>query len=130
MEAPTAPILVVDDDPGIVRLVSTALELAGFSVRTAGSYEDAITSAREEEPSLAILDVELPGPSGYDVLRELREELGTALPVILVSGVRAESRDRVAGLLAGADDYVVKPFDPDELAARVQAVLRRTGRIP
>jgi DNA-binding response OmpR family regulator len=129
MDAPTAPILVVDDDPGILRLVSTALGRSGFSVRTAGSFADALASARDEEPSLAILDVELPGPSGYDVLRELREELG-ALPVILLSGVRAESRDRVAGLLAGADDYVVKPFDPDELVARVEAVLRRTRQTP
>jgi DNA-binding response OmpR family regulator len=130
MEAPTGPILVVDDDPGIIRLVSTALELVGFSVRTAGSYEDAIASARDEEPALAILDVELSGLSGYDVLRELREELGTALPVILISGVRAEPRDRVGGLLAGADDYLVKPFDPEELVARAQAVLRRTRRMP
>ena len=129
-QTPTGPILVVDDDPGILELISTTLARVGYRVRTAASYAEAVACAREEEPALAIVDVELPGPSGYDLLKELREEFGIALPVILVSGVRAESRDRVAGLLAGADDYLVKPFDPDELVARVQVVLRRTGTRP
>jgi two-component system OmpR family response regulator len=129
-QAPTGPILVVDDDPGILELISTTLARVGYSVRTAASYAEAVASAREHEPALAIIDVELPGPSGYDLLKELRDEFGIGLPVILVSGVRAESRDRVAGLLAGADDYLVKPFDPDELVARVQVGLRHAGTSP
>jgi DNA-binding response OmpR family regulator len=124
---PSGPILVVDDDPEVVQLILTALERAGYPVRATQSYADAIAAVRDERPAAAIVDVELPGPSGYDLLKALREEFGDRLPVILVSGVRGESRDRVAGLLAGADDYLAKPFDPDELAARVASVLRRAG---
>jgi len=79
-----------------------------------------------ERPDLVVLDVQLPGMSGYEICRELRDEFGDALPILFVSGFRTESLDRVAGLLVGADDYLVKPFAPDELIGRVRSLIRRS----
>jgi two-component system OmpR family response regulator len=121
------PILVVDDDPGIRALISATLEQLGYTFRAAADYDEAVAAAQEERPSVAVIDVELPGRSGYELFGRLREDFGDELPVIFVSGVRTESQDRVAGLLAGGDDFLVKPFDPDELGARIHALLRRTG---
>src|SRR5262245_23877237 len=78
-----------------------------------------------ETPELVVLDVQLPEMSGYEICRELREEFGEGLPILFVSGFRTEALDRVAGLLVGADDYLVKPFAPDELIGRVRALTRR-----
>lgn len=119
------PILVVDDDAGIRELMSETLTKLGYRVRTAANYEEALTGAHEERPGAMVIDVELPGPSGYDLFSKLREDFGDEVPVIFVSGVRTEAQDRVAGLLAGGDDFLTKPFDPDELAARIRVVLRR-----
>lgn len=124
------PILVVDDDPGVRALISATLEKLGYTPRAAADYDEAVALAHEERPSVAVIDVELPGRSGYDLFGKLREDFGDELPVIFVSGVRTESQDRVAGLLAGGDDFLVKPFDPDELGARIRAVLRRAGSDP
>jgi two-component system OmpR family response regulator len=124
------PVLVVDDDPGIRELVSSVLERLGYVARVAADYDEAVASAHEELPSVAVIDVELPGRSGYDLFKKLREDFGEELPVIFVSGVRTEPQDRVAGLLAGGDDFLAKPFDPDELVARIRALLRRTGEAP
>ncbi len=120
------PLLIVDDDEGIRELMSEILTTVGYVPQVAASYDEAIAAARREPPLLAIIDVELPGRSGYELFQALREDFD-GIPVIFVSGVRTEPTDRVAGLLAGGDDFLPKPFDPDELVARVHAVLRRTS---
>jgi DNA-binding response OmpR family regulator len=120
-------ILVVDDDPALLSLISTTLESAGFTVVAVSSGLEALELTRGmEPPDLVVLDVQLPKMSGYEICRELREEFGEGLPILFVSGFRTESLDRVAGLLVGADDYLVKPFAPDELIGRVRALTRRS----
>jgi DNA-binding response OmpR family regulator len=121
------PVLIVDDDPGVLELIATTLEAVGIVPRAASTYDEALAVALEERPAAAVLDIELPGRSGYELFTALRNEFGDSLPVIFVSGVRTESFDRVAGLLAGGDDFLSKPFDPEELVARIRAVLRRTA---
>jgi DNA-binding NarL/FixJ family response regulator len=124
------PILVVDDDAAHRRLMRTVLERAGFEVREAGDGNEAIAAAQQTRPSLVLLEVGLPGLSGYEVLRQLHDWIGDDLPVIFVSRERDDRRDVVAGLLLGADDYLVKPFPADELLARVRRSLRRHGPRP
>lgn len=119
-------ILIVDDDANYRVFVSSILSRVGYVTREAESGEEAIRSVRTERPSCVLLDVLLPGVTGYAVCRELREEFGDALPIIFVTGERTDPGDRVAGLLLGADDYVLKPFDPDELLARVRRLLIRS----
>ena len=118
-------VMVADDDHGVRELIVTLLQGAGFRTLEASTGEEALEVARAERPALLILDVNLPVSSGYSVCKILKDELGSELPIIFVSGERVEAYDRVAGLLLGGDDYVVKPFDPDELLARVAALLRR-----
>jgi DNA-binding NarL/FixJ family response regulator len=118
-----AAILVVDDDPGIRALVGGLLGRVGYQVREASDGAAAITAARRERPALVVLDVELPVVSGYEVYRELRDRYGDGLPVLFLSGARTEPYDRAAGLMLGADDYVVKPFDPGELLARIRRLV-------
>jgi DNA-binding NarL/FixJ family response regulator len=118
-------ILIVDDDANYRAFVSTILGRVGYVTREASSGEEALSSVRSGRPSCVLLDVLLPGVTGYAVCRELRDEYGEALPIIFVTGERTEAGDRVAGLLLGADDYVVKPFDPDELLARVRRSIDR-----
>jgi DNA-binding NarL/FixJ family response regulator len=120
-------IAIVDDDPGLRALLSSLLEEAGYETWAVGSGEEALREARKARPSLVVLDVRLPGMCGYEVCRALRSSFGDELPILFISGVRTESFDRVAGLLVGGDDYVVKPFAADELVARVRALLRRTN---
>jgi two-component system, NarL family, nitrate/nitrite response regulator NarL len=119
-------ILIVDDDANYRAFVSSMFGRVGYGAREASSGEEALTSVRRERPSCVLLDVLLPGVTGYAVCRELRDEYGEALPIIFVTGERTEPGDRVAGLLLGADDYVVKPFDPDELLARVRRSIVRS----
>ena len=118
-------ILVVDDDPSFCSLVAEVLKRAGYTPCIATTGEDALDCVRKSLPRLVILDVNLPGTSGYTVCNELRNTVGHHLPIIFVSGDRTESFDRVAGLLIGADDYLTKPFDPDELVARLERMLAR-----
>ena len=118
-------ILIVDDDANYRAFVSSILERVGYATLEASSGEEALDSVRSDRPSCVLLDVLLPGVTGYAVCRELRDEYGEALPIIFVTGERTEAGDRVAGLLLGADDYVVKPFDPDELLARVRRSIDR-----
>ncbi len=118
-------ILVADDDRDILELVAFRLERAGYEVLTAGDGEQALASAREHRPALAVLDVMMPKLTGYDVTRELRADKETSrIPVILLTA-RVQEADVARGFEAGADDYVKKPFSPQELKARVQAVLGR-----
>jgi two-component system nitrate/nitrite response regulator NarL len=119
-------VLIVDDDAMYRASVVVILERVGYETREAESGEEALKSVRLQRPSCVLLDVLLPGVTGYAVCRELRDEYGEALPIIFVTGERTEPGDRVAGLLLGADDYVVKPFDPDELVARVRRSIVRS----
>ena len=130
MVAARRVVLVVDDDEGVRSIVRDALERAGFSVVEAPSAEDALAAVASAPPHLVLLDVVLPQMSGYELFELLREQLGDDLPVIFVSGVRVDAYDRIVGLLLGADDYVLKPFDPDELVARVRRLVRLQGRAP
>ncbi len=116
-------ILIVDDDRRSRALIRRVLERVGYATYEAESGETALAAAREARPSLIVAEVLLPGVSGYEVCRELKDEFGEALPVVFISGTRTEPADRVAGLLVGGDDYLVKPFDPDELLARVRRLL-------
>ena len=120
-------VLVVDDEPTIVDVVSRYLARAGFMAREAFDGPGAVEAAQRERPDLVVLDVMLPGFDGIEVLRRLHELPGAPVPVILLTA-RAEESDRLIGLRRGADDYVVKPFSPAELVARVEAVLRRAAR--
>jgi DNA-binding response OmpR family regulator len=115
-------VLVVDDEPKITQVVADYLRTAGFTVTTAANGTIAISAARAEPPDLVVLDLGLPGMDGLDVARELRR--GSAMPIIMLTARGAEA-DRVVGLELGADDYIVKPFSPRELLARIRAVLRR-----
>ena len=122
---PPGSILIVDDDQASRALVSGALQEAGHATHEAASGEDALKAASREAPLLIVLAVCLPGISGYEVCHALRETFGERLPIIFMSGTRTEPLDRVAGLLIGADDYLVKPFTPDELIIRVRGLVRR-----
>jgi DNA-binding NarL/FixJ family response regulator len=115
-----ADVLVVDDERDCRDLVANLLEEAGFRVHAVASGEAALASIRDGPPCAVILDVNLTAMSGYEVCHRLRERFGDALPILFISGMRAEAIDRVAGLLLGADDYITKPFNPDELVARVR----------
>jgi DNA-binding response OmpR family regulator len=117
-----ALILVVDDEPKIVRLARDYLEKDGFRVLSAGDGLTALAIARAEKPDLIVLDIMLPGMDGWEVCRRLRGE--TDVPIIMLTA-RAEESDQSVGLELGADDYVTKPFSPRALLARVRAVLRR-----
>ena len=119
----TGPILVVDDDRAFRELVRVLMDEAGFRTVESGAGREAVALGREHDVPLAVVDVVLPDISGYEVCRGLRHALGERLPVVFVSGVKTDPHDRVAGLLLGADDYLVKPFLPDELVARVRRLL-------
>jgi DNA-binding response OmpR family regulator len=117
-----ARVLIVDDEPAIVRLIRDYLERAGFDVMTASNGEDALQVFARSRPDLVILDLTLPHLDGLDVARAMRR--AGDVPIIMLTA-RAEEADRVAGLELGADDYVTKPFSAREIVARVRAVLRR-----
>src|SRR6185295_2544938 len=122
--APMQRILVVEDEMQIARNLRDYLEVAGFEVIVAGDGPAAIASARGDRPDLVVLDLGLPTIDGLDVARELRRTATT--PIVMLTA-RGEESDRIVGLELGADDYLVKPFSPKELVARVRAVLRRTS---
>lgn len=115
-------ILVVDDEPRMVRFVRMNLELEGYQVSTAENGMEALTKVREELPDLVLLDIMMPEMDGYEALERIRQV--SNVPVIMLT-VKAEEEDKVRGLELGADDYVTKPFSPRELASRVKAALRR-----
>lgn len=124
----SAQILVVDDEPDIAALVAYHLARESYRVRTAPDGPEALRAVESQMPDLVVLDLMLPGLSGLDVLKELRRRPETqSLPVILLTALR-EERDRIEGLKVGADDYLSKPFSPEELILRVRAVLRRVAQ--
>lgn len=121
-----AKILVVDDEAGIVDMITTTLEMAGFECLSAHSSAEAYPLIIDQKPDLVLLDWMMPGGSGLELARRLRRDVATAdLPVIMLTA-KAEEDNRVQGLESGADDYISKPFSPRELVARVQALLRRS----
>lgn len=123
----THRILVVDDEPDITALVAYHLAKEGYRVATASNGAEALKAAGEAVPDLIVLDLMLPGASGYDILQELRRKPETKDVGVILLTARKDEVDRVRGLALGADDYVVKPFSPKELVLRVGAVLRRLG---
>jgi len=116
-------ILVADDDPHIVELVSLYLRRAGYGVETAADGDQVLRRTAESSPALIVLDIMMPGTDGLQVCRALRRR--SDVPILLLTA-RSSDIDKVAGLRFGADDYVTKPFNPDELVARVEAILRRS----
>ena len=129
MESRTGTVLVVDGDRAARAQAGGALERAGYRIRSVGNGADALAAAVEEPPALVLLELQLPDVTGYELCRQLREAHGDGLPVFLMSGERTQSIDRVAGLLIGADDFIIKPFELDELVARVSRfVERRAGQ--
>ena len=116
-------VLVVDDEKDIVALVAYHLAKSGYRVSTASTGAEALQAAREERPALVVLDLMLPGMSGFDVLEQLRAAENTRDVAVLMLTARREEADRIRGLSLGADDYLAKPFSPQELATRVQSIL-------
>jgi DNA-binding response OmpR family regulator len=123
---PRGTVLVVDDEPTIVEVVARYMERAGYVTHSANDGPEALRLASLHRPNLVVLDVMLPGLDGIEVMRQLHEGPGERTAVILLTA-RGEESDRLVGLRRGADDYVVKPFSPAELVARVDAVLRRVS---
>src|SRR5712692_5834346 len=120
-------VLVVDGDPSARESVSGLLLQAGYTCRGADSGEEALRAAREEEPALVILADVLTGMASYELCRALRDEFGEILPIIFISRLRKEPLDCVAGLLLGADDYIVEPYVPMEFVARVRRAVTRAA---
>ncbi|MCA1700107.1 MAG: response regulator transcription factor, partial [Actinobacteria bacterium] len=119
--APRSAILVVDDEPTIAEVVARYLERAGYSTRSVGDGKQALELARADPPDLVVLDLMLPGIGGLELLRRLRERERERVPVVILTA-KDHPSERVTGLRLGADDYMVKPFSPAELVARVDAV--------
>jgi DNA-binding NarL/FixJ family response regulator len=127
MATTCGPVLIVDGDDSSRSALAKLLLGGGYACDEAATGEDALTIAREQEPLLVLLADVLPGLASYEVCRALRDEFGDLLPIIFVSRVRTEPLDRVAGLLLGADDYIVEPFAPEELVARVRRAVTRAS---
>jgi two-component system alkaline phosphatase synthesis response regulator PhoP len=121
-------ILIVEDEPEIAALIETTLKREAFSLRVVGNGLDALEIAKQQQPDLIILDLMLPGLDGLEVCTRIRQNRAGKDPYILMLTARGEEIDRVIGLSTGADDYLVKPFSPMELVARVRALLRRSLR--
>jgi two-component system, NarL family, nitrate/nitrite response regulator NarL len=119
------PVVIADEDPSAREELASLFDAAGYEVVQVGSGEEVLQAVKEVTPCVVLLEIPLGSLSGYEVCRALRED-ASGIPVVFVSGSRTESYDRVAGLLVGADDYVVKPYAPDELLTRVRALVRRS----
>ena len=123
-------VLIVEDDPDIASLVDRYLQKAGFSTEVLTSGRDALKGIADRPPDLIVLDVMLPGVDGLEICRAVRAGPKTANVPIIMLTARAEESERIVGLELGADDYIAKPFSPNELVARVRALLRRVNRQP
>jgi two-component system OmpR family response regulator len=128
VSAAEAKLLVVDDEPNIVELLSASLRFAGFDVASASNGADALQLARSFRPDLLVLDVMMPEMDGFDLVKRLRSD-GSRTPVVFLTA-RDATEDKVTGLTLGGDDYVTKPFSLEEVIARIRAVLRRTADGP
>src|ERR1700694_3506036 len=128
-EPAACSILVVDDEPTIGEVLARYLQRAGFDTRLAADGPQAVAMSFQRAPDLVILDIMLPGFDGLEVMRRL-QELPSPRPAVILLTAKGEESERIVGLRRGADDYVVKPFSPNELVARVQAVLRRGASEP
>ena len=127
---PRGRVLVVDDDPAINHLIVTTLSEHGFETRSAADGHGALRALRHETPDVVVLDVYLPDVSGYQLCRQVRDDHGDSVGIMIVSGERRDPFDRAGGLLLGADDYLVKPFAIDELIARVRRLAQRRRVVP
>ena len=125
-----AKVLVVEDDPAARRLVSFALEQEGFEILTAANGLEGLKKAREENPELLVLDVMLPGLDGFEVCHRLRSDPETEGVLILMLSAKAQDSDRNTGMKMGADDYLAKPADPLEVAARAKGLLEQKAANP
>ena len=123
-------IFVVEDDRDIAELIAHYFDKAGWQPQVFGTGSDALIAARQQAPDCIVLDLMLPGMDGLEVCRALRAEATTATIPIIILTARGEETDRIVGLELGADDYIAKPFSPNELVARVRALLRRVNRVP
>ncbi len=121
-------ILVAEDDPDIASLLAHYLQKAGFETSVVSSGRDVLPQVRKDPPALLLLDVMLPGLDGLEVCRALRADVNTAAVPIIMLTAKAEESDRIVGLELGADDYITKPFSPNEVVARIRALLRRAHR--
>lgn len=126
MESHKEKVLVVDDEASIRRILETRLSMIGYNVITAADGEEALDLVRKESPNLIVLDIMMPKLDGYGVCQEVRKE--SDVPIIMLTAL-GDVADRITGLELGADDYVIKPFSPKELEARIRSVLRRVERI-
>jgi len=129
-EATGSRVLVVEDEADIAALIAYHLTKSGYRVETAATGRDGIQAVNRDVPDLIVLDVMLPGVSGLDVLRTIRNEPGTQETPVLMLTARRDQDDRILGLELGADDYLTKPFSPKELVLRVEAILRRSRQTP
>ncbi|HEY8742225.1 MAG TPA: response regulator, partial [Chloroflexota bacterium] len=120
-------ILVVDDEPRLVRLVRANLERLGYRVATASSGKQAIEAVEADDPDLVVLDVMMPAMDGYEATRRIREF--SQVPIVMLTA-KAEQSDKLKGFDVGVDDYITKPFSPEELVARIRAVLKRSQAQP
>src|SRR5438132_999140 len=127
---PRGAVLIVDDEPDMRSLLEAILTHAGYALNSVGSGEAAVELMRREQPLLVLVDIRLPGLSGYEVCRWVRERFRDTVPIIFLSAERRESFDRASGLMLGADDYVTKPFSTDDLLARIRGLTRRTVPSP
>lgn len=127
MEVPKEKILVVDDEINIRRILETRLSIIGYEVITAADGEEALFLYKKEMPNLIILDIMMPKLDGYGVCQEIRKE--SEIPIIMLTALN-DVTDKITGLELGADDYIVKPFSPKELEARVKSILRRVEKLP
>jgi len=122
-------VLAIDDEGDILRLIRIKLEKEGFEVITASDGEEGVEKVLTEEPDIIIVDVMMPGKDGYQVIQEVREELGNDAPPAIILSVRGGAADIARGLAAGAIDYITKPFSPSELIERINVALIKSGRM-
>src|SRR5687768_13150992 len=123
--APEPLVLVVDDEIGILKVIRLELSAQGFHVLTASGGQEALKLAEEHRPDVVVLDIMMPDMTGLELMRQLKDH--SEVPIIFLTAKSGE-KDKISGLDLGADDYIPKPFSPEELGARVRAVLRRSGR--
>jgi two-component system, OmpR family, alkaline phosphatase synthesis response regulator PhoP len=120
--------LVVDDEKDILRLIEIKLKKAGFEIVTAHDGQEGLEKALAEKPDIMLVDVMMPRMDGYTVVSEVRQQLGSEAPVIILLTAKGQEADVVKGLTSGADDYIIKPFSPRELIARINVVLIKSGK--